>query len=85
VRPSLPAPPAAGRCQPGEGRGGTGRRKESGDAAAAAGRFDVRAVAATLPDTAGTLLVDHHLTDGASSGRAGEPAGATRGLIPPPG
>ena len=26
-------------------------------------RFDVRAIAATLPETASTLLVDHYLTD----------------------
>ena len=42
------------------------QRKESG-AVAATGRFGVRAVAATLPDTAGTLLVDHYLTDEASA------------------
>jgi mannose-6-phosphate isomerase-like protein (cupin superfamily) len=34
---------------------------------AATGRFDVRAVAATLPETADTLLVDHYLTDEASA------------------
>jgi mannose-6-phosphate isomerase-like protein (cupin superfamily) len=31
--------------------------------AATTGRFDIRAVASTLPDTAATLLVDRYLTD----------------------
>jgi mannose-6-phosphate isomerase-like protein (cupin superfamily) len=42
------------------------QRKEC-DAGTPTGRFDVRAVAATLPETAGTLLVDHYLTDEASA------------------
>lgn len=31
------------------------------------GRFDVQALAAALPDTAGTMLADHYLTDRPSS------------------
>jgi mannose-6-phosphate isomerase-like protein (cupin superfamily) len=41
------------------------RRKEVGGAAT--GRFDVHAMAATLPGTADTLLVDHRLTDEAAA------------------
>jgi mannose-6-phosphate isomerase-like protein (cupin superfamily) len=42
------------------------QRDGSADGVATA-RFDVRAVAATLPGTADTLLVDHYLTDEASA------------------
>jgi mannose-6-phosphate isomerase-like protein (cupin superfamily) len=42
------------------------QREQSGSASAA-GRFDVRAVAATLPETAGTLLVGRYLADEASA------------------
>lgn len=40
------------------------------DEAAESGRFDLRAIASSLPDTAATLLVDIYLTDG--------PAASTR-------
>lgn len=37
------------------------------DPGGATGRFDVRAIAATLPATADTLLVDHYLTNEAAA------------------
>ena len=43
-----------------------------------AGRFDVAKIAATLPETAATLLVDHYLTNRPAAAAANVPRLAVR-------